>query len=76
MPAIKRAKGENKMVEIISRITNNETAMSAIIFLSGHKAGGYGVSLIDDDSGMSAGSYHGFQSMDAAISKAKIIAGV
>ena len=46
--------------------------MTALVFESNHKAGGFGVALRDDDSGSVVGtSFHGFQSLDAAIAKAK-----
>lgn len=55
----------------IETIRNDETGMKAIVFASNHKAGGYGISLIDEDAGETVVSIHGFQSVDAAIVKAK-----
>ncbi len=51
---------------------NDEDNMTAVVFESNHKAGGYGVALRDDDSGnFTPASFHGFKTLEAAFAKAK-----
>lgn len=51
---------------------NADDNMTAVVFESNHKAGGFGVALRDDDSGdFTPISFHGFKTLDAAITKAK-----
>jgi hypothetical protein len=63
------------MTEHIAEVHNAEDNMTAVVFKSNHKAGGYGVALRDDDSGLFVGlSFHGFKTVDAAMVKASEVA--
>lgn len=59
--------------EYLATIRDAETNMKAIVFASNHKAGGFGVALIDEDAAETVVSFHGFQTIAAAIVKAKAI---
>jgi len=62
------------MTTYLATFHNEEDNMTAVVFESNHKEGGYGVALRDDDSGNFApSSFHGFKSIEAAIAKAKEI---
>lgn len=59
------------MTNYIATFHNDEDNMTAVVFESGHKAGGFAVALRDDDSGNIATSIHGFKTIEAAITKAQ-----
>lgn len=59
-------------MDYLATFHDAEDNMTALVFESGNKAGGYAVALRDDDSDSVVGTtFHGFQSLDAAIAKAK-----
>ena len=59
-------------MDYIATFHDAEDNMTALVFESQHKVGGYAVALRDDDSGALVGhTFHGFKSLDAAIAKAK-----
>ena len=59
-------------MEYAATFHNDDDNMTSLVFVSNHKAGGYGVALRDDDSGLVVGtSFHGFQTLELAIVKAQ-----
>ena len=64
------------MTNILHTFTNKEDGVSSFVFVSNLGAGGFGVSLRDDDSGdFVPMSFHGFKTEEAAISKAREVLG-
>lgn len=62
------------MTTILASFHDSVDNMTAMVFQSSQAAGGFGVSLRDDDSGEMVGvSFHGFQTFEAAITKAQSI---
>lgn len=62
------------MTNILAQFTNEDDAMTAFVVESNHSAGGFAVSIRDDDSGeFLPMSFHGIQSYDAAIAKARSV---
>lgn len=60
------------MTKILHTFTNQEAGMSAFVFKSAHKVGGFGVSVRDDESGLYLDvSFHGFKTLELAIAKAQ-----
>ena len=69
---VKTLQPGDDMTNYLATFYDADDNMTALVFESNHKAGGFGVALRDDDSGSIIGaSFHGFQSLNAAIAKAK-----
>ena len=65
------------MTQILRTFTNAGIGITAFVFVSEHKAGGFGVSLRDDDAEeMFPLTHHGIESLDAAIAQAMQAAGM
>ena len=59
-------------MEYAATFRDDDDNMTSLVFVSNHKADGYGVALRDDDSGLAVGIlFHGFQTLESAIAKAK-----
>lgn len=60
------------MTTYLATFHNDDDNMTAVVFESNHKAGGYGVALRDDDSGnFATASFHGIATIEAAKAKAQ-----
>ena len=64
------------MTAYLHQFTNAADGVTAMVFVSNHKAGGFGVSLRDDDAGEFVGVSHHGLTLEAAIAKAQAIAGL
>ncbi len=59
-------------MDYLAAFHDDNTNMTALVFVSNHKAGGFGVALRDDDSGeFVPASFHGFKTIEAASAKAE-----
>ena len=62
------------MTKYLASFHDADTNMTALVFVSGNKAGGFGVALRDDDSGeMVSPTFHGFKTIEAATAKAQAV---
>ena len=60
------------MTNHLASFHDDATNMTALVFVSTHKSGGFGVALRDDDSGETVSpTFHGFKTIEEAAAKAQ-----